>query len=379
MTTVLLTLGRLPKALELARALHASGCRVLVAEPFARHLTGASRAVAHSFVVPAPATDREAYLQALTDIILQEKVDIVLPVSEEILHVAGLHGRVPDSVRIASMPLASLLSVYDKQAFIARCHEAGLAAPKTLSLDDPSAIELAQAGRTVVKPRHSCSGRGVRFLESGATLPVVDEPAIIQAFVTGQLVSTFGYARHGCVHATILYRAAVLQGTVAVCFERIEVPSVIENWISRFVAHTGFDGFVSFDLMLDDDGIVWGIECNPRTTSGIHFVEPADLARSVLDPDHPQSWRCKPGRLRQQFYPCLTETQSSMFTARFSANLRHLLRARDVSWRLDDPWPFIGMPWSSWPIIEAAMKARCSFGEVAMRDFDWNSADGAIA
>jgi hypothetical protein len=68
-----------------------------------------------------------------------------------------------------------------------------------------------------------------------------------------------------------------------------------------------------------------------------------------------------------------------MFTARFSANLRHLLRARDVSWQLDDPWPFIGMPWSSWPIIEAAMKARCSFGEVAMRDFDWNSADGAIA
>ena len=110
MTTVLLTLGRLPKALELARALHTSGCRVLVAEPFARHLTGASRAVARSFVVPAPATDREYYLQALTDIIRQEKVDIVLPVSEEILHVAGLHGRVPDSVRIASMPLASLLS-----------------------------------------------------------------------------------------------------------------------------------------------------------------------------------------------------------------------------------------------------------------------------
>ncbi len=379
MTTVLLTLGRLPKALELARALHASGCRVLVAEPFQRHLTGASRSVSRSFVVPAPAIDREGYLQALTEIVVHEHVDIVLPVSEEILHVAALHERLRDSVRIASMPLASLLSVYDKQAFITRCHEAGLAAPQTRSLEDPLAIELAQAGPTVVKPRHSCSGRGVQFLGRGATLPVVDEPAIVQAFVPGQLLSTFGFARQGRLHSTVLYRAAVLQGTVAVCFERIEVPSVVEDWISRFVAHTHFDGFVSFDLMLDDDDVVWGIECNPRTTSGIHFVEPTDLARSVLQPDHQQPWRYKPGRLRQQFYPCLTETQASMFTARFADNLRHLLRARDVSWQLDDPWPFIGMPWSSWPIIERAMKARCSFGEVAMRDFDWRVADGVSA
>lgn len=378
MTTVLLTLGRLPKALELARALHDSGCRVLVAEPFARHLTGASRTVARSFVVPAPAIDREGYLRALTDIVRQEAVDIVLPVSEEILHVAGLHERLPSSVRIAAMPLAALLSVYDKQAFVARCHEAGLAAPQTRSLEDPAAIELAQAGPTVVKPRHSCSGRGLRFLERGAKLPALDEPAIVQSFVAGRLVSSFGYAREGRVHSTVLYRAAVLQGTVAVCFERIDVPTAVDDWISRFVAHTRFDGFVSFDLMLDADDVVWGIECNPRTTSGIHFVEPADLARSVLQPDHRQPWRCKPGRLRQQFYPCLTETQSSMFTARFATNLRHLVSARDVSWQLDDPWPFIGMPWTSWPIIEQAMKARCSFGEVAMRDFDWYAANGVV-
>ncbi|MGA0800786.1 MAG: hypothetical protein ACO3P5_10130, partial [Steroidobacteraceae bacterium] len=77
MSTILLTLGRLPKALELARALHAAGCRVLVAEPFERHLTGASRAVARSFVVPAPASDPEAYLRALTDIVRREGVDTV--------------------------------------------------------------------------------------------------------------------------------------------------------------------------------------------------------------------------------------------------------------------------------------------------------------
>ena len=43
--TVLLTLGRLPKALELARALHDEGARVIVAEPFGAHVCKVSRAV----------------------------------------------------------------------------------------------------------------------------------------------------------------------------------------------------------------------------------------------------------------------------------------------------------------------------------------------
>ena len=91
--TVLLTLGRLPKALEVARALHAAGCRVVVAEPFRRHLTGASRQVARSVQVTSPVIDREAYLGELTALAVAEGVSLILPVSEEILHVSLLHGR----------------------------------------------------------------------------------------------------------------------------------------------------------------------------------------------------------------------------------------------------------------------------------------------
>lgn len=379
MTTVLLTLGRLPKALELARALAAAGCRVLVAEPFERHLTGASRAVERSFVVPAPNVDQEGYGRALLDIVTQQRVDLVLPVSEEILHVAALRDRLPAGVRLAAMPLDALLRVYDKHAFVERCREAGLAVPETYSLGDARAEQLARRVRTIVKPRHSCSGRGLQFLEVGASLPQVDEPAIVQTFVAGQLLSTFGVARHGRLQSNVVYKAAVLQGTVAVCFERIDTTPAIEAWISRFVAHNHFDGFVSFDLMLDADGIVWGIECNPRTTSGIHFVEPADLARSVLQAEEAPHWRFKSNRLQQQFYPCLTETQTSMFTPAFRRNLGYLWCSRDVTWRFDDPWPFIGMPWTSWPIIERAMRERCTFGEVAMRDFDWPIPAGELA
>ena len=65
MKTVLLTLGRLPKALDIARSFSSAGWRVVVAEPHRRHLAGASRSVARSIRVTAPAEDPAAYLRDL--------------------------------------------------------------------------------------------------------------------------------------------------------------------------------------------------------------------------------------------------------------------------------------------------------------------------
>ena len=375
MTTALLTLGRLPKALEVARALHDAGVRVIIAEPFARHLSGTSRAVDRSFVVTAPAVDRQRYLAELRALVVQQGVDLVVPISEEIVHVSALHGQLPADCRLVSMPQAAILAVHDKGRFIETCRAAGVDAPESHPSDTPQAAALAATHDHVLKPVSSCSGRGVRIRRRGDPVLACAERAIVQQFVPGELVSSFSIARQGEVRVTVLYRAAVMQGTVAVCFERIEVPALVNEWIRRFVAHTVFDGFVSFDLIIDAAGRVHGIECNPRATSGIHFVEPRGLAAALLDPAGAAPPGLRPDRLAQQFYPCLTETQKSMFTARFRRNLRCLLDAREVTWDSRDPWPFIGMPYTAWNIIALAARERTTFGEVAMLDFAWGGDD----
>lgn len=373
--TVLLTLGRLPKALEVARALQGAGCRVIVAEPFKRHLTGASLAVARSVVVTSPVQDREAYLRELSGLAVAEGASLILPVSEEILHASMLRDRLPAGIRLAAMPHGTLLALHDKLSFVAVCRAAGVAAPATFALGDPRAVELARHARTVVKPIFSCSGRGVRFLAAGEALPSADEPALVQEFCAGRLLSTFTLARAGLPRITVTYRGAVMQGTVAVCFERIDTPPEVDAWVAAMVRHTAFDGFISFDLVEDGQGVIRGIECNPRATSGIHFVEPADLAAALLDPQADGPLRFKANRLMQQFYPCLTETQRTMFgEGPFRENLRCLLAASDVTWSASDPWPLVSQPWTSWPIIAMAMRRRCTFGEVAMLDLAWGGA-----
>ena len=372
MTTVLLTLGRLPKALDLARGFSRTGCRVLVADPFRRHLAGASRHVARSFQVPAPRDGKAAYLDALDAIVEREGVDLVVPVSEETMHVAFLRDRLAGRARLFTMPPGQVLALHDKAGFIRQGGACGVAVPETHGLGTDAARAMAAGRDVVVKPVSACSGRGVRILRRGAALPDTDsaDPAVVQAFLPGCVHSSCTIADAGRALATVIYRGTVMSGTVAVAFQRVEQPAIMA-WINRFVAAVGWTGFISFDFIVSDAGEVHGIECNPRATSGVHFWEPDSVAQAILDPAS-AAIRLRPQAELQQFYSCLTETQMAVFRRDGALRrLRALMSTRDVTWDLRDPLPFLTMTWTSWPIIAQAIKRRATFGEVATLDVGW--------
>jgi predicted ATP-grasp superfamily ATP-dependent carboligase len=369
--TVLITLGRLPKALELCRGFARIGWRVVVAEPHARHLCGASRDVALSVQVPAPAADQRAYLDALARVAREEGANLVVPVSEEVLHVAHLPPLIPET-RVLSMPPELVLRLHHKGGFTAMMQAIGVGVPETHPLGTPEAGALAASGDVVVKPGHSCSGRGVRVIRRGATLPE-EADAVVQRFIAGQEFSSCTLAAGGRVLGTAIYRGLQFGGSVAIAFERVE-HAAIEAWIAEAVASLGWTGFIAFDFRVDADGAVFGIECNPRTTSGLHFFEPEDVARAILEP---APIRFRPARRLQQVWSCLTETQLSLFRRNggFGRNLRNLLTTRDATWAARDPWPLLSMPWTAWPIMREAARRRVPFGEVATLDLAWPGED----
>ena len=367
--TALITLGRLPKALDIARALHASGWRVIVAEPYARHLTGASRAVSRSFRVTAPTLDPDQYLRDLHQIIDDESVELVVPVSEETMHVTALHEALHRSgVRLFTMPPDQVRTLYDKFGFIEYSESLGLSVPKTIAL--PGTAEFS--GPVVVKPRLSCGGRGVRIFQSLAdALDHSTGPGLIaQAWIEGSVHSTCSVIHEGRCLGTVVYRAAQLSGSVAVAFDRVEHP-VIEDWVHAFAKATHWSGFLSFDFVVDASGYPFAIECNPRATSGIHFFAQADLGAAMISPASVEQIRLRPERRLQQFWACLTEVQKKPFGRTLFQGLAQLFSTPDVSWNRSDPWPLLGMPYTAWPIIAAANRAGVSFGEVATSDLDW--------
>jgi len=223
----------------------------------------------------------------------------------------------------------------------------------------------------VVKLRHGCSGRGLLRLARGMPLPAPGEPALVQQMIEGDEFSTCSLAHAGRIQGTATYRGTLISGSVAIGFERV-AHAAIEDWVARFVAATGWSGFIAFDFIVDQGGTPWGIECNPRLTSGLHFFETADIAPAILDPTRPLRFRPEP-RL-QQFWSVMTALSEAMGDwPRYRRVLRHLVTTPDVTWRLDDPLPLLTMPWTAWPILSAARRSRRPFGEVAMLDFTFSA------
>lgn len=371
--TVLVTLGRLPKGLEIARALASAGCRVIVADPFGWHLTRLSRAVARSVRVTPPNDDAEAFQRDLLQIVSAEDVDRVVPVSEEIFHVAAIRDALPDGAGLHCMEQAALLELHDKLAFARRLVDLGLPGPETYDAQDDAARTFAARSPFVVKPARASSGHGLSLHDAGEVIPERSLASVVQALLPGEECSSFSIAHAGRLLGTVVYRALIVSGTVAVCFERIEAPDpALLDWVRMFAERTAFSGFLSFDFRRDDAGRFLPMECNPRSTSGVHFVVPEDLARAILEPDAVTALRFRDEPVLQQFYPALTATQAAALRGdSWRGNLRWLLRCRDVSWQRSDPLPFLLMTPASWPILRRTIFEGMSFGEATTVDVGW--------
>ncbi len=376
--TALLTLGQLPECLDLARALTAVGWRVVIAEPFGWHLAGLSRAVAKSVKVTPPSHDPEAYRRDLLEVIAREGVSLVLPVSVETLHVAALSEVLPETVRLFTSAQPRLLALHDKQSFIERAAALGLAVPESAPLGTPRALEIAKAGPHVVKPRSTSAGRGVVFREAGAALPGAGDDLVVQQRLPGATLSSFSIVRQGQPLLTLVYRGRDYDGAVAINLERIEQPEVVA-WAERFIAESGHHGFIGFDFVLDAEGRPCAVECNPRATSGLHFLETESLGHCLADPEMHQPPSFRAARHLQLFYSCLTAAQAAVFRRDDPlGKLQRLITTPDVTWRWRDPLPFLLMTPASAQIISKAILSRKTLGQAAVEDIDWTAAPADV-
>jgi len=380
--SVLLTLGRFPKALALARALNAAGFNVLVAEPFQWHLCRVSRAVSQSFVVCSPNVSTERYLSDLANIVSEHRVNLVIPVSEESHFVCQLKRRLPDDVEVFAPQSNHYETLHHKLRFAEWAEQKKLTVPETHMLGSVRGTRLAALRDTVIKPVAGCSGIGVRVHKAGEPLPTSTGGAqLIQALVSGRLVSTLSVVRNGQLLGSVMYQGNVFAGSVAICFDQITMPESIHQWIGSLIhALEDYHGFLAFDFIIDQDNVPWAIECNPRLTSGIHFLDAAHLAKCLARGDDPAAHAKILSGRKQWFYSTLTEAYACLFKGRVKAfvhALGQLITSRDVVWSWRDPLPFLLMTPLSLGILWPAVREGISLGEASQRDIapHWHSSE----
>lgn len=383
---LLLTGGRAPATLELARLFHAAGHEVFVAESMREHLCRHSRAVAQSFEVPSPRQDRPGFIAGLADILARERIDMLIPTCEEVFHVAWGHETLAARAEVFAPSLEQLRMLHSKWDFIQLLEELDFLTPETWRLQAPEDVldvlgPLVPGERLVFKPVFSRFASKVRFYTAGEGTddlprPTPQEPWVAQRFIAGTAYCTYSVAREGKLSAHTIYPSNFTAGQGAtIHFKAIEHPR-IEAWVSRLVAALGYTGQIAFDFIETPEGELYPLECNPRATSGAHLFRPKDRLDAAFFGEAPETLRPEPDRaamlsLAMGLYglPAVRSLKRLGEWGAAVATSREIL----FDWR--DPLPVLGQVAAMADLWRTSRRHGVSLLEASTWDIEWNGED----
>lgn len=396
-TRILLTGGRAPAALELARLLHHAGHRVFTAESLPYHMCRNSSAVERSFQVSSPKHKGEDFLRELHDIIEEQQIDVLLPTCEEIFHIARGKEQVGQPSVVRWIPSIEILhALHHKAEFVHLAEKQGLLIPRTTTFDSLDAYEEIRESQAaydqVLKPVYSRFGTRVqtvgkdvsnierqRIMQRIAPFLSPATPWVCQERIRGRELSTYSVVHDGNVVAHADYWNDYRYGQGACIDFQPAYHSAALDWVQRFVNGIGFTGQIAFDFIEEEQsGFLYAIECNPRATSGLHLFSLADqLERAFLEPEAlvREGVKILPRRGTHAILriPMLLSALQGAREGRSLFDWAGRLRlGKDVIYRKDDPKP----SWEQYRMLLHAMKTsrslRIPLTEVMTYDMEWN-------
>jgi hypothetical protein len=297
--TILISGGKMTKALQLARSFDRAGHRVILVESHKYWLTGHrfSWAVDRFYTVPKP--QAQDYIDALLEIVKQEGVDVYVPVCSPVAsyYDAAAKQVLSKYCEVLHFDPELVQKLDDKSEFSAIATSLGLSVPDSYCITDPQQIldfDFDRQPHTyIVKSIPYDSVRRLNLTQLPcetpretaafvAELPISEHnPWIMQAFITGQEYCTHSTVRNGELQLHCCCESSAFQ----INYAMVDKPE-IEAWVRKFVSGLKLTGQVSFDFIQTDDGGVYAIECNPRTHSAITmFYNHPDVARAYLESD----------------------------------------------------------------------------------------------
>jgi hypothetical protein len=361
--TILVSGGKMTKALQLARSFHRAGHRVILVESAKYRLTGHrfSRDVDRFYTVPDPQSP--GYAAALLDIVTTEDVDVYVPVCSPVAsyYDALAAPLLAPHCEVLHTDAETVRALDDKHEFVSMAAALGLSVPDSHLVTGPEQVAAfdfatASAARYVLKsipydpvnrldltplPRPTAQAT-TAFARSKPI--AADAPWIMQQFVQGQEYCVHTTVRDGAVQVYACCASSAFQ----VNYEMVDKPE-IEAWVRGFVEPLKLTGQISFDFIQADDGRVYPIECNPRTHSAITmFYDHPGLAAAYLEDGVPVVTPTASSRPTYWIYHELWRLITRPKAVR--DRVRVIARGKDAIFDWSDPLPFlvahqVHIPW----------------------------------
>ncbi|GLB45687.1 putative ATP-grasp domain containing protein [Lyophyllum shimeji] len=284
---ILLTNGRFPTSLDLARQLKLAGHRVYVVDCMHYHVCKFSIDVKKSYRVPVQREDPSGFVRAVKNVINEAHIDRVIPMHEEIFVLARAADTDEDlRAKLFAPDFKTLVRLHNKWEFWRFLRSLRLEVPQARlckSYEDVLALDICT--EWAVKPVFGRATTHVFHLRAGEHRrdPPPDEldvgpekHYIAQEWLYGDRYCTYGIVLRGRLVAFAIYPVKdTIDGSSCVYFQANEHAG-IRAYVDRvIIGMPHFTGQLAFDFIEvkrdHEPPHLVCIECNPRATSGIHL------------------------------------------------------------------------------------------------------------
>lgn len=351
--TILISGGKMTKALQLARSFHTAGHRVILVESRKYRRTGHrfSRAVDRFYVVPE--CNERGYARALLDIARREGVEVYVPVSSPAASAYDAEARnlLDEVCEVIHADAAMVRMLDDKAEFASMARSLKLRVPDSHLITDVRQIDAFDfpPGRSYLLKRIAYNPVGrmdltrlsretpMRNRRFARSLGIsVEDPWILQEFIEGQEYCTHGTVRDGHLQVYGCCESSAFQ----INYSHVDKPEIL-SWVETFVGALGVTGQLSFDFIEAADGHAYAIECNPRTHSAITmFYDHPEVADAYLRDGHPMITPTPSSRPTYWLYHEVWRLITQPYRV---ARLATILRGTDAILTRWDPWPFFAV------------------------------------
>lgn len=378
MPDVLILGGRAPVALDHARRFAHQGWSVTIGDSIPCRMSGWSRSVTSTVVLPSARFAPRTYVEALGRTIRNHRIDLVVPTCEEVFFLSRYRSALPDSVRILVDAFDTMDVLHSKWRFLEAAQGCGALVPASECVQTlEQAREWAGTDAVVLKPEYSRFGVHVRLYPEG--IPRNARPLelpgrwVAQRFCHGRELCSYSVVDDGRVLAHVSYRPSYrLKASSSFLFEVHESPR-IRAFVENFAHKMEYTGQLSFDWIESDSGEIQVLECNPRAVSGVHLFGPDDALPAALAGT--TDICVTPGTAQPRMIAAVMLCAGGVQALRRRQAgpwWRDFRRARDVIVAPGDAWPFLGGLLDMASYTRLALRDRCSLRQAATRDTEWD-------
>lgn len=374
---ILITGARLPAALEIAKALTSEGADVWAADTLYCTPTGFSRHVKRYFRIPSPALAFSDFCSAIKRIVRQLDIDLVIPASEEIFFLAQFRDEIAPGTTLFCPSFAVLQELHSKWAILKMAEGCDIRLPHTLRINSVDALrqELVDMPDGILKAEFSRGSYDTLFPPHDQIdeLPITPcRPWLLQERLIGREISVYAIAAQGRLLAATAYEPRYRVGKGASLYFQPTEGVAAKRFAAAFIEKNSITGQIAFDLIECDNGELGLLECNPRTTSGVHLFSPNSHWALAF-------WGENPATVKRSASACAAKM--AVFALHFPAALRQrrlpalwsdLKAARDSCFDSTDPLPSLGLQLSALEISLRSLTWPVAAHKAYTFDLEWN-------